>query len=87
MALGSQLFGHTAINAAVRMLSATFVAMSTLLEPVIAAIAAAIVFGERLTAATAAGACPILTAIGLAIRDESMFEGVASQANRHRDIA
>ncbi len=47
MALISQLFGHTAINAAVRILSATFVALTTLLEPLIAAIAAAFVFAER----------------------------------------
>jgi len=47
LAFVSQLFGHTALNAAVRALSATFVAMTILLEPVIAAIAAAFVFGEH----------------------------------------
>ncbi len=34
MALVSQLFGHTALNSAVRVLSATFVSTMTLLEPV-----------------------------------------------------
>lgn len=71
MALVSQLFGHTAINAAVRLLSATFVALTTLLEPLIAAVAAAFVFGEQPAPFTAAGAILILIAIGLAIRAES----------------
>ena len=47
MALVSQLFGHTAINAAVRVLSPTSVALTTLLEPLIAAIAAAYVIARR----------------------------------------
>jgi drug/metabolite transporter (DMT)-like permease len=71
MALISQLFGHTAINAAVRVLSATFVALTTLLEPLIAAIAAAIVFGERPAPFTSAGAGLIFIAIALAIRAEA----------------
>ena len=79
MALVSQLFGHTAINAAVRVLSATFVAMTVLLEPVIAAIAAALVFGERPAPFTAAGALLVFIAIALAIRAEEpseVLEGV-----------
>jgi drug/metabolite transporter (DMT)-like permease len=66
MALVSQLFGHTAINAAVRVLSATFVAMTVLLEPIVAAIAAAIVFGEHPAPFTAVGALLVLIAIALA---------------------
>lgn len=71
MALVSQLFGHSAINAAVRLISPTFVALTTLLEPLIAAVAAAVVFGERPAAFTAAGAVLILLAIALAIRAEA----------------
>jgi drug/metabolite transporter (DMT)-like permease len=74
MALVSQLFGHTAINAAVRLLSATFVALTTLLEPLIAAVAAAFVFGEQPAPLTAAGAVLILIAIAMAIRAESREE-------------
>jgi drug/metabolite transporter (DMT)-like permease len=70
MALGSQLFGHSAVNAAVRRLSATLVGMTILLEPVIAAVTAAIVFGERLAPATGAGALVIMAGIGLAVRAE-----------------
>ncbi len=75
MALGSQLFGHVALNAAVRMLSATLVGMTILLEPVIAAIAAALIFGERLAPLTGLGALVILAGIGLAVRDETRAAG------------
>ncbi len=68
MALLSQLFGHTALNAAVRVLSATFVSTITLLEPVIAAVLAAWLFAERPSAATAVGAVVILAAIAVASR-------------------
>ena len=79
MALLSQLFGHTALNAAVRVLSATFVSMMTLLEPVIAAVLAAWLFAERLGAATALGALVILASIGVASR------GVDSDASTERE--
>ncbi len=86
MALGSQLFGHSALNAAVRSLSATLVAMTVLLEPVIAAIAAALVFGERPAALTALGAIVILAGIGLAICDEtrSAASGILSTCTTTR---
>jgi drug/metabolite transporter (DMT)-like permease len=67
MALLSQLFGHTAINAAVRVLSPTFVAMTVLLEPVVAAVAAALVFGEQPAPLTALGALLVFVAIYLVI--------------------
>jgi drug/metabolite transporter (DMT)-like permease len=75
MALGSQLFGHSALNAAVRSVSATLVGLTILLEPVIAAVAAAFVFGERLAPLTGAGALVILFGIGLAARDETLATG------------
>ncbi len=68
MALISQLFGHTAMNAAVRVLSATVVATFTLLEPVFAAALAAVLFHERLGPTTAIGATIIFVAIGFALR-------------------
>ena len=70
MALVSQLFGHTALNSAVRVLSATFVSTVTLLEPVIAAVLAAWIFGERLGGTTAIGALVVLAGIGIALRAE-----------------
>ena len=71
MAFVSQLFGHTAINAAVRVLSATFVAMTVLLEPIVAAVAAALVFGEHPAPFTAAGALLVFAAIALAAPSSS----------------
>jgi drug/metabolite transporter (DMT)-like permease len=71
MALVSQLFGHTALNAAVRVLSATLVATMTLLEPLIAAALAAWIFTERLGPLTVVGALLVLGAIALAIRAEA----------------
>jgi len=71
MALFSQLFGHTALNAAVRVLSATLVSTMTLLEPVFAAVLAAWLFDERLGATTAVGAAIIFVAIGIALRAEA----------------
>jgi drug/metabolite transporter (DMT)-like permease len=70
MALVSQLFGHTALNAAVRRLSATFVATVTLIEPVIAGVLAALIFGERLAPGTLAGAGIVLAGIAIALRTE-----------------
>ena len=74
MALISQLFGHTALNAAVRVLSATLVSTFTLLEPVIAGVLAAWLFGEHLGPQTAIGAVVILVAIGIALRGEARDE-------------
>jgi len=70
MALISQLFGHTALNAAVRRLSATFVATVTLIEPAIAALLAALILGERLAPGTLAGAAIVLAGIAIALRAE-----------------
>lgn len=79
LALLSQLLGHTALNAAVRSLSVTFVSTTTLAEPVIAAVAAALVFGERPAPLTIAGAALVLVAIGLAIRAEQALSGAGRQ--------
>lgn len=78
MAVFSQLFGHTALNAAVRVLSATLVSTMTLLEPVIAAVLAAWLFAERLAPTTAIGAVVILAAIGVALRGEQRERAAAS---------
>jgi drug/metabolite transporter (DMT)-like permease len=77
MALLSQLFGHTAMNAAVRVVSATFVGTMTLLEPVIAALLAAWIFGERFGTSTAVGAAIILGAIAVALRGEERAHDIA----------
>ena len=64
MALVSQLLGHTGMNAALRWFSPTAVSFSTLLEPVIAAALALVIFGETLSGVAVAGAVLLLGSIG-----------------------
>lgn len=71
MALFSQLLGHTAMNFSLRWFTPTTVGFSTLLEPVIAAVLAALIFGEALGGATLLGAIFLFAAIALALRDQA----------------
>ncbi len=67
MALVSQLLGHTGLNAALRSFSPTIVSSTTLLEPVFAAILAANVLHESLSAAVIGGGVLVLAAVGIAL--------------------
>ncbi len=68
MALASQLLGHTALNAALRDFSPSTIALTTLLEPVIAALLAAALFGETLGLQGIAGGALVLAAVAVALR-------------------
>jgi drug/metabolite transporter (DMT)-like permease len=70
LALGPQLIGHTAFNWALRRLSATFVAVSILGEPVGSAILAIVLFGERFTTLQVAGFALLLAGIFVAAMGE-----------------
>ncbi|MBU6451719.1 MAG: DMT family transporter [Cyanobacteria bacterium REEB67] len=70
MALISQLLGHTAINQSLRWLSPSTVAMTTLLEPVLAAISAAVLFHEALTGQALCGSALVLIALYGILRGE-----------------
>lgn len=70
MALISQLLGHTALNASLRWFSPSAVAMTSLFEPVTAAILALFIFGESLTPLAIAGGVLVLVAIGAFLREE-----------------
>lgn len=74
MALVSQLLGHTAMNSALRWFSASAVAFSTLVEPVVAALLALAIFGEHLTGFAIAGGLLVLGAIGVFISEERRGE-------------
>jgi drug/metabolite transporter (DMT)-like permease len=74
MALISQLLGHTAMNSALRWFSASAVAFTTLVEPIIAALLALAIFGERLSAIAVAGGLLVLGAIAIFIREERRGE-------------
>jgi drug/metabolite transporter (DMT)-like permease len=74
MALISQLLGHTAMNSALRWFSASAVAFTTLVEPIVAALLALAIFGERLGAIAVAGGLLVLGAIAIFIREERRVE-------------
>jgi drug/metabolite transporter (DMT)-like permease len=77
MALISQLLGHTALNASLRWFSPSAVAFTTLLEPVLAAVLAYLIFGEQLTATAIGGGVLLLAAIGVFLREETLVSEVA----------
>lgn len=68
LALVSQLLGHTALNASLRVFSPSAIATATLLEPVFAAILAALIFAETMSPLAAAGGVLLLAAIGIVLR-------------------
>lgn len=70
MALGPQLLGHTSYNWSLRYVSATFIAVVTLGEPVGSAILAFIVFGEGFAPLQFVGFSLLLVGIYLAARGE-----------------
>jgi drug/metabolite transporter (DMT)-like permease/SAM-dependent methyltransferase len=82
MALISQLLGHTAMNAALRWFSASAVAMSTLVEPIAAALLALVIFSEGLSMLAVAGAILILAAIAVFLRQERPQRHGAKQPAR-----
>jgi drug/metabolite transporter (DMT)-like permease len=73
LALGPQLLGHTAFNWALRKLSATFVAVAILGEPIGSALLAWLLFDERFTALQFAGFALLLAGIFVAARGEKSY--------------
>lgn len=70
LALGPQLLGHSAFNWALKHMSATFIAIAILGEPVGSAILAWLIFGEAFAPLQLAGFCLLLSGIYLASRGE-----------------
>lgn len=71
MSLFSQLLGHTGMNASLRWFSPGTVAFTTLLEPVLAAILAVLVFSEQLSPPMVIGAFVVLLAIASVLKLQS----------------
>lgn len=71
LALGPQLLGHTAYNWSLRHVSATFVAVATLGEPIGGAVLAFFLFGETFAPLQLLGFALLLGGIYLAARAES----------------
>ena len=65
MALVSQSIGHTGLNASLKWFQPSVVAVSTLLEPLIAAVLASIVFGEETSLQAISGGALLLAAIAV----------------------
>jgi drug/metabolite transporter (DMT)-like permease len=74
LALGPQLIGHTTFNWALRRLTATFVAVAILGEPVGSALLAYFIFGEHFSALQFAGFVLLLLGIFVAAHDEKSRE-------------
>lgn len=70
LAVGPQLVGHTAFNWALRRLTATFVAVSILGEPLGSALLAMLLFGESFGSLQLAGFVVLLAGIFIAARGE-----------------
>jgi drug/metabolite transporter (DMT)-like permease len=71
MAVGPQLLGHSALNWALRYLSATYVTIATLAEPVGSTLLAWLLLAEVPAAMTVAGGVVVLLAVALASREET----------------
>lgn len=70
LALGPQLLGHSVFNWALKHVSATFIALTILGEPIGASLLALLLFGERLSPLQSAGFATLLVGIYLAARSE-----------------
>ncbi len=70
MAIGPQILGHSSLNWALRYLSATYVTLAALGEPIGSALLAWWMLGERPTLWAVAGGALILCAIAVASRAE-----------------
>ncbi|HYG61323.1 MAG TPA: DMT family transporter [Thermoanaerobaculia bacterium] len=80
LALGPQLLGHSSFNWALRFLSATFVAVATLGEPVGSALLALAFFGESFAPLQLAGFVLLLAGIYAAARSEQPDAGSPEEA-------
>ncbi len=71
LALGPQLLGHTVFNWALKHVSATFIALTILGEPIGSALLALLLFGESFSLVQGAGFSVLLLGIFLAARNET----------------
>ena len=81
LAVGPQLIGHTTFNWSLRHLSATFVALAILGEPIGSAILAWLMLGETFSTAQLAGFALLLAGIFLAGRGEARTQEAPSRSS------
>lgn len=82
IALGPQLLGHSAFNWALAHLSATFVVLSILGEPIGSAILAYLIFGEAFAPLQLAGFVLLLVGIGLGVMGEQRRPPASESGDR-----
>ncbi len=70
LALGPQLLGHSVFNWALKHVSATFIALTILGEPIGSSLLALLLFGESLSTLQSAGFAMLMVGIYLAARNE-----------------
>jgi drug/metabolite transporter (DMT)-like permease len=70
LAIGPQIIGHSAFNWALGYLTATFVSIVTLAEPIGSSVLAYVILGEAVTRSTFAGGVLVLLGIYIASRAE-----------------
>ncbi|GIV96833.1 MAG: hypothetical protein KatS3mg057_1490 [Herpetosiphonaceae bacterium] len=87
LAIGPQLLGHTAFNWALRYLSATFITIAILGEPVGSTLLAIAIRGEQPTAMQIAGGGVVLLGITIATLAERQRAGVAPRAEAEAVVA
>jgi drug/metabolite transporter (DMT)-like permease len=80
LALGPQVIGHTALNAALRYLPAAVVSGSILLEPVIASVLALLFLGEAAGLQTLVGSVITLVGVVLLLRPSSSPPSASSMS-------
>ena len=84
MALVVQMFGHTCLNASLKTFEPRVVALTTLLEPIIAGVLASFIFGEAITLQMIAGGVLLIGALALVMAIspvEAEIEQVALAVN------
>lgn len=84
LAFGPQLLGHTAFNWSLRRLSATFVALAILGEPIGSAVFAFALFGERIGPVQGAGFITVIVGIAIAARAERAASPPAQRVDPSR---
>ena len=82
LALGPQIVGHSTLNWALRYLSATFVAIVTLAEPIGSGILAYVLLGEAVGWSTAIGGAMVLAGIYVASRAEVSSRAAAANTGQ-----
>ena len=85
LALGPQVVGHSTLNWALRYLSATFVAIVTLAEPIGSGILAYVLLDEAITLSTAIGGAMVLIGIYIASRAELGSKAAAAKSGQAAD--